>query len=286
MELNRKMSRRSFLRTGWMVAAGFILTPGATATYARYAEPKWIEIKKISISLPRLPEVFKGIKIVQFSDIHLGFHFSLAELQALVDRVNGLQPDLICFTGDLVDYAVGSDAEDYRKMLSQLKAPLGKYAVLGNHDYYGDVKDVGEVLVGAGFDVLTNRNHAIMKNGSKLWVAGIDDMWEGKPDLAKALANIPASQFVLLLSHAPDFADVALEKSVDLQLSGHSHGGQVRLPGYGPITVPKYGQKYPAGHYSLGNGKLQLYTNRGIGVSMLPVRMFCRPEITVFTLNK
>ncbi len=112
-------------------------------------------------------------------------------------------------------------------------------------------------------------------------------MGEGKPDLEVALQSAKPDEFVLLLSHAPDFADVAVRHPVDLQLSGHSHGGQVRLPLIGNTSaLPLYGRKYVDGLYTLGGGKLQVYTNRGIGVSVFPVRFLCRPELTVFTLHR
>ncbi|SFL92865.1 hypothetical protein SAMN03159341_11221 [Paenibacillus sp. 1_12] len=280
------MNRRNFLKKSLFSLASLILTPFAGYIYSRYAEPGWLHTKEISIQLKRLPAAFDGIRVIQFSDVHLGFHHTVEQLDKLVDHIQSLQPDLICFTGDLFDYSVGSDATSAVQVLSRLKAPLGKGAVLGNHDYYGKETDkIKRILLDSGFALLVNEAIPLKRGSSTIWLSGVDDMWDGKPDLQKALQSVPKSACTLLLSHCPDFADIALQHSVDLQLSGHSHGGQVRLPFYGHLYTPAYGSKYADGYYSLGEGKLQVYTNRGIGVSVLPIRFFCRPELSVFTLR-
>ncbi|WP_088833538.1 metallophosphoesterase [Paenibacillus tyrfis] len=283
---NKKLSRRSFLKTLTLTGAGLVALPGATYGYARYAEPKWLEVTQYTLSFARLPQQMDGIKIVQFSDVHLGFNFDTKDLSELIGLINRIQPDIVCFTGDLVDYAVGPDGDAYARVLSELRPPLGKYAVLGNHDYYKEAPKVEALLKTAAFELLTNRMVRIQHQGSSFVMAGVDDQWKGYPDIDKALARVKPEDFVLLLSHCPDFADIAVQYPVDFQLSGHSHGGQVRLPFYGHVVTPKFGKKYVLGHYVLGAGKLQLYVNRGIGVSEHPVRFLCRPELTVFTLRR
>jgi predicted MPP superfamily phosphohydrolase len=280
------MNRRSFVKRCAYALAGLILMPSAGYAYARYAEPGWLVTKEVTLQLQRLPAAFDGLRVVQFSDVHLGFHHTTEQLAQLVEHIQSLQPDLICFTGDLFDSAVGSDAAPAVEVLSRLKAPLGKGAVLGNHDYYGRETDkIKRILVDSGFVLLMNQSVPLKRGHTTIYLSGVDDMWDGQPDLPKALQAVPKDVFTLLLSHCPDFADIALQHSVDLQLSGHSHGGQVRLPFYGHLYTPVYGSKYVDGHYSLGGGKLQVYTNRGIGVSVLPIRFWCRPELTVFTLR-
>ncbi|MCS7464559.1 metallophosphoesterase [Paenibacillus doosanensis] len=281
------LSRRSFLKKTVSALAGLTAASVAGYGYARYAEPGWLRVNQVALSLKRLPPAFDRIKIVQFSDVHLGFHYTTDQLAGLVDTIQSHSPDLIVFTGDLYDYAIGSDGPATVRELSRLQAPFGKAAVLGNHDYYGrQTKQVVQVMKDGGFDVLINRSTVLQRGGDRLWLSGVDDMWDGQPDLPAALRGVPADECVLLLSHCPDFADIALQHPVDLQLSGHSHGGQVRLPFYGHIVTPTYGQKYVDGLYVLGDGKLQVYTNRGIGVSVYPVRFCCRPELTVFTLHR
>jgi hypothetical protein len=132
--------------------------------------------------------------------------------------------------------------------------------------------------------VLRNGKYGIEKDGQRLWVAGIDDVLQGQADLHRSMAGIPEADATILLAHEPDFADYAAKFPLDLQLSGHSHGGQVRLPGIGPIILPTLGQKYHSGLNRVG--RLQVYTSRGVGVINLPVRLNCPPEVTLITLVK
>ncbi len=282
-----KLTRRSFLKKAALAAGGVMLIPPGGLAYARYAEPRWLDTEKLSLSFTRWPEALNGLRVVQFSDLHFGYHFGVEALRRLVDRINGLEPDLVCFTGDLVDYGVGPEGPAASHLLRGLKSRLGVYAVLGNHDYYGGLtEDVVKVLAEGGVTLLRNQSARLELNGAAFRVAGVEDQWEGKPDLDKALNGVKPEEFVLLLSHCPDYADLAVQHNVDLQLSGHSHGGQVRLPFVGSVVTPAYSKKYIQGHYSLEAGKLQVYVNRGIGVSVYPIRFLCRPELTLFTMRR
>ncbi|CAG7649023.1 UDP-2,3-diacylglucosamine pyrophosphatase LpxG [Paenibacillus solanacearum] len=282
-----KLTRRTFLKKTMLSAAAIAALPPAGFGYARYAEPRWLERTSVTLRLDRLPEPMDGLRIAQFSDVHLGFHYMAEDLLRLGAEINLLQPDILCFTGDLVDYAIGSEAETRGAIeaLASMEAPLGKFAVLGNHDYYSSSADVVRTLTAGGFTVLRNDAVRAERNGGAVWIAGVEDQWQGKPDIRQALKKPNPDDCVVLLSHCPDYADVTAQYPVDVQLSGHSHGGQVRLPFYGHIVVPKYARNYVLGLYALGGGKLQLYVNRGIGVSQYPVRFWCRPELTLFTLR-
>ncbi|MCZ8522952.1 MULTISPECIES: metallophosphoesterase [Paenibacillus] len=282
----KKLSRRSFLKKAVLTGVGVIAVPPAAYSYARYAEPKWLDIHEVTLTLGRLPKELDGLRLVQFSDVHLGFHYDAPALEVLAETINGLNPEVVCFTGDLVDYAVGQAGGAYVKALSLIKASIGRYAVLGNHDYFNGPNAVEKVLNSAGFKTLRNAGIRVERGGGSMWLAGVEDQWHGKPNLEKAMNGAAPEDFTLLLSHCPDFADEAVNFPVDLQLSGHSHGGQVRLPLYGHVVTPKFSKKYVIGRYELGGGKLQLYVNRGIGVSQHQVRFLCRPELTVFTLRK
>ena len=285
MENMEKMSRRSFLKKGLLLGGGLLSVPPLSYGYATWIEPHWLQVERIPLSFPTLPEGFKGLRIVQFSDLHFGFHMDVKQLTSVAEVILAEQPDIVCFTGDLVDYAIGQHGQEIRDVLRTIKATFGCYAVLGNHDYYGDVEEVADVLEGGGFRCLRNKGMRIQKGNQSIWIAGVEDMWEGVPDLKVAIQSVKKEEWVLLLSHAPDFADVAAGEAVHLQISGHSHGGQVRLPFIGPLASVPYGVKYPSGLYHVGkNNSLTLYTNRGIGVSVRPIRFMCRPEITVFTL--
>lgn len=281
-----RLTRRDFMKKAGLLTGGLLAAGSGSYGYARWVEPRWIEIKRLTLSLAGLPQAMDGARMVQFSDLHLGFHYGAGDLLKLSRLVNELQPDVICFTGDLVDYSVGSDGAEAAEALGAMKAKYGKFAVLGNHDYYGHVDHVISLLQTGGFRPLRNEAVKLEYGGSRVWLAGVEDQWEGRPDLRRALSGVPKEDCTVLLSHCPDFADIAAEHPVDLQLSGHSHGGQVRIPFYGHVMTPLYARKYVQGLYSLGEDKLQLYVNRGIGVSMHPVRFCCRPELTLFTLKR
>lgn len=277
--------RRKFMKLGWQVLAAFTGSSILAAGYGYGWERKWLEVKRVSIALPGIPEPFHGTKLIQFSDIHLDHYFDTEDLKQVVDVIAKESPDMICFTGDLVEDRTRS-LSGAIQVLSQLQAPLGKYAVLGNHDYRsGEQSVVRSALSAAGFEVLDNRNVRVDKEGSTLYVAGVDDVLFGVPDLSRALYGVPHEKTVILLAHEPDFADEAASYPIHLQLSGHSHGGQVRLPIVGHVLTPILARKYVQGLYEVGPNKMLLYTNRGVGTTQLPIRFLCRPEITVMTLT-
>jgi len=195
-----------------------------------------------------------------------------------------LKPDLIVLTGDFVSRE-SSNAEACGRALSSLRAPYGVYGVLGNHDYWTrDVERVARAVRQAGVRILVNDSAQINVGGEAWWLCGLDDAWSGKPDLDSTLARVPDNGFRILLCHEPDFADRAAGRSIPLQLSGHSHGGQVRLPGIGALLLPYLGRKYPIGLQQVGNSHLHVYTNVGLGLVAPPVRLNCPPEVTHLTL--
>ncbi|KZE55362.1 phosphoesterase [Brevibacillus parabrevis] len=280
------VSRRTFLQRSMKWLGGLIGVGLAAGTYGYAWERTWLQIERMTLRLPRLPDAFDGRKLVQFSDVHLGHFFKPEQLQGIVDLIMREQPDIICFTGDIVD-------EETRPffaaipILAQLQAPMGKFAVMGNHDYRaGQQHGIRQGWVSAGFEVLDNRNVAIRQKTDILYIAGIDDALNGVPDLPKALIGIPEGSSVILLAHEPDVADEAGLYPIDLQLSGHSHGGQVRLPFVGHVLTPKLANKYVKGLYLASENKMQVYVNRGLGTTILPVRFLCRPELTVLTLHQ
>ena len=156
--------------------------------------------------------------------------------------------------------------------------------MLGNQDYDTNADVVAEALsAGARIKVLRNRAIALERDGARVWLAGIDNVTAARAKPDDALRAVPKQECTVVAVHEPDFADEMRKFPVDFQMSGHSHGGQIRLPGVGALYLPRWGQKYPMGRYQVG--ELQLYTNRGIGVIGLPMRLMCPPEITVFTLK-
>jgi hypothetical protein len=259
-----------------------------------FAESDRPQVTRIDIRLPGLPHEFDGFTIAQLSDFHYEDRFSVVPIRKGVELVNGLHPDLIVLTGDFVTVPLGdyhrSTASRFAKnsgpcaeVLGKLQAPAGKFAVLGNHDGSSDPSYVVHALQGHGISVLMNRSLPLERGKARIWLAGIDDVLEGRPDLAAALRPIPAGEVTILLAHEPDFADEVAFAPVDLQLAGHSHGGQIWIPGIGAPWLPQLARKYPRGLYQIG--KLILYTNLGLGTIRMPVRINCPPEVTFITLR-
>ncbi|MCS1350457.1 metallophosphoesterase [Mechercharimyces sp. CAU 1602] len=281
------ISRRQFLKKGGRWGIGAAIGMGSLSSYGLWLEPHWVEWIKITISLPRLPGAFVGKKLLHFSDLHFGTTVKEKQLAQLVADINEEKPDLVCFTGDLYDKrsAMAATGRAVSAELDRIDAPLGKYSILGNHDYSDGLPAVG-VLEEAGFEVLLNRHVKVTHKEKDLYMVGLEDLMLGDPQLLQALAGIPAGACSILLMHEPDFIDAVDATQVDLQLSGHSHGGQIRLPLVGPLLTPPYGGKYPEGLARGEKSGVQVYTSRGVGTTILPVRLFCRPQVTVITLQQ
>lgn len=238
---------------------------------------------KYEVTLPRLAPAFDGLRVVHLSDLHCGpSFFNNAHLRRTIARANAFNPDLVVLTGDFVNH-LGS-IHNCARLLSGLRARYGVVAVLGNHDYWTNPAAITRELRSVGITVLKNEAISIERGESRLWLAGLDDAWEGRPNLAQATQDIPAGEPIILLVHEPDVATVASSWPIDLQLSGHTHGGQVRLPGVGALVTPNLGHNYPMGWYRVG--EMQLYTSRGVGVTFPGIiRLNCPPEATCLTLR-
>lgn len=289
-------TRRKFLQTGAAGAAVGVLATVGDGTVLAANRPKLV---KIEVLLERLPEAWDGFRIAQLSDLHYDDYFSVVPLRKAIDMVNGLQPDLVALTGDFVTSSLGTThsprevrARDAKAIepcslwLAQLRAPSGVLAIMGNHDANTSPDRITEVLESKNISVLINRSVPLERDGKRLWFSGVDDILEGKPRLGLALDGIPPTEPVILLAHEPDWADSVVKhagNSVDLQLSGHSHGGQIRLPFIGPLYLPDGARKYPWGLRRIG--PLTLYTNSGIGTIRVPMRLNCPPEVTLITLR-
>lgn len=279
------LSRRSFLKHSLLAVGSLGLLAGMSGAYGIFGEPNWIQTTTVQLSYKRYPASFAGMRIVQFSDTHISRYYGLSHLTRLVQLLQRQEPDILVFTGDLFDSRQGEISDDVIPVLSQLQAPYGKFAVLGNHDLRMDAKRITEVLEKSGFQVLVNENRKISRGEESIRIVGVDEMFHGNPNLPLALQGVDQDEFALLLAHEPDFADFASKYAIDLQLSGHSHGGQIRIPFYGSVFTPDLGQKYSMGLYNFDGTEFHVYTNRGIGTTLLPIRFNCRPEITVFVLE-
>ena len=255
-------------------------------TYAHHIEPEAVEIAPLRVKLPRLDPAFDGYRLVHISDIHMSRWMTGARLSEIIALINAQQPDLVAITGDFATNFAPFPAADLVAALQELRPRDAVVAVLGNHDHRhrAGPNAVRRALRESGITVLDNRVHTLRRGAAMLHIAGVDDVVFQQARLDLVLQQLPEDGAAILLAHEPDFADIsAATGRFGLQLSGHTHGGQVILPLLGPPVLPKYGQRYPVGRYKV-NGMIQ-YTNRGLGVGSLRVRFNCRPEITVFTLE-
>ncbi|MCC7206601.1 MAG: metallophosphoesterase [Anaerolineae bacterium] len=280
-----KMSRRTFLR---LVVAG-VATPavlgGGGYAYARYVEPYWYEVTDAPLRLDRLDPAFDGYRIVQLSDIHLDDRTTRERLAEIVAQANALAPDLVVVTGDFLSGPrIGRLAYDLIITLRDLNARDGALAILGNRDYWAGSAIVRNVIRQSRMIDVSNAVHTLRRGAAALHIAGVDDVVVGKDRLDLVLDALPETGAAVLLVHEPDFADTsAATGRFDLQISGHSHGGQVVLPVLGRLALPVLARRYPAGLYRVGS--MWQYTNRGLGLISPRIRFNCRPEITVFTLR-
>jgi len=268
---------------GRRVAAATALLGGLF--YAREVETRRVEVRPVTLTLPRLAPEFDGYRLVQFGDLHLDDWSKPERLHRLVEKVNEQRPDLVAITGDFASYSARElDARRLIEALRALRAHDGSVAILGNHDYLTDVKLVRRCICEGGVMELSNSVHTLRRGEAALHVAGIDDVMEGRSRLDLVLRDLPDEGAAILLAHEPDFADVSTATGrFDLQLSGHSHGGQVAVPFLRRLILPPFSQRYTRGLHDV-KGMIQ-YTNRGIGFVHVRLRFLCRPEITVFTLR-
>lgn len=246
-----------------------------------FVETSAIEINRLAIELRNLPASFAGLRVVQLSDVHHSSYMSAQRIAEVVDAVNALDGDVIVLTGDYVSYSpyyIAGAAET----LGQLRAPLGVFAVLGNHDHWNNADEVARALEREGISVLRNTHTRVDLGGESVIFAGIDDLTVRAADLDRALRGTGSDSVRILLSHNPGIIRQAALRAVDLVLSGHTHGGQVRVPLIGAPTVYNYPKELVSGHARMGG--TQIYVNRGLGTVIVPVRVGSCPEITVFTL--
>jgi predicted MPP superfamily phosphohydrolase len=254
----------------WRIVFLTLLLAAATAGYAYLIEPNRLEVTRHRVT----GQVRRPLKIAHITDLHT--HGFGAREQTLVFLVRQEAPDLIVITGDTVDSGRLQPARD---LLSNLSAPLGIWIVRGNWEHWTLQEDEKDFYGRLGLRFLVNAG-ALARDD--LWVAGLDDPASGEPDLGKALAGAPTDAFKLVLLHAPDYFD-QIAGRFDLALAGHTHGGQLVVPGLAPFWLPPGGKRYVKGWYSR-NGS-QLFVSRGIGTSIIPARLFARPELAIIEVS-
>lgn len=248
-------------------------------------KPELFDLVNVNVKINDLPFTFHNYRIINLTDIHLGQWISPEYLNGVADYVNSLNPDMITLTGDYVSYILEGYEDDLLDSFKKLKAKDGKYAVLGNHDHWAGAEEIRKILKKSNIVDLSNDVFTIEKDGEKLNISGVDSLTVGADDLDKVLEKLPHDGASILLVHEPDFAKISSKTNrFDLQMSGHSHGGQLVIPGV--KTTPfrcSYSIKYPVGAYKVKN--MIQYTSKGLGTNSFWIRVNCKPEITQFYLK-
>ncbi len=276
------MSRRRLAR------ASAYLGVLALAGWSVLVVPDQLIVRTATIVLPRWPRALDGLRVVAISDVHAGSpHVDAEKLRALVALTNAQHPDLIVLLGDYVIQGVTGGhfipPETTDSELGALRARLGVYAVLGNHDHWLDGARVKRAFTAAGIPVIDDDVTPVRSPQGELWLLGIHDIWTGWPDVGAQMRRVPAGMPVLALTHNHDIFP-SLPPGIDLMLAGHTHGGQVRLPLLGSLIVPSsYGQRFAQGHI-VESGQ-HLFVTAGVGTSILPVRFRVPPEISLLIIK-
>jgi predicted MPP superfamily phosphohydrolase len=284
------MDRRRLLKNFGLATLGSL----ACGSAYPFLEAKWCKLTRWTIALPNLPSAFRGTTIALLADVHHGPFVPLAYVRQVVAMTNSLKPDIVVLAGDYVHRRATYIAPGIEQ-LGKLEAKLGRFAVRGNHDNrsYSAVQSSSNnpryeilsraALAEAKLPDLYNSGVWLSRGGSRLRICGVGDLWTDRQDLGAALGDATERDAVLLLSHNPDFVETIRDPRVGLVMSGHTHGGQVIVPGFGaPIVPSQYGQKYL---YGLVQGPCcQVFITRGVGTVSPPVRILCRPEVALITL--
>ena len=265
----------------------FVATMLGLAIWAFWIEPASLAVREYDLHLPRWPPELAGLRVAALSDFHVGSPYNgIDKLQQIVALTNRSDPDLGVLLGDFVVHGVvgGERIPPGRiaPVLSNLEAPLGVWAVLGNHDWWYSFDGVRKPLSMQGIQVLEDQAAEISSPGSTFWLAGIGDAWAGNPDIGAALESVPHDAPLLAITHNPDiFSD--MPDRVSLTVAGHTHGGQVALPLLGRPLVPSvHGQRYAAGW--IVEEERHLFVTPGLGTSIMPVRFLVPPEISILKL--
>jgi predicted MPP superfamily phosphohydrolase len=274
------VSRRTFLKT----ASSFSLPLFSLAPANQHlVTGQEIEISHHRIRLPNLPSVFDGFRVVHLTDVHHSKYVSFNAVYRMVTLANRQKPDLVLLTGDYITLSK-KYIQPVAEALKDLRARLGVYAVLGNHDVRVDGEAVTLALEKVGIRVLRNASSRIEYQGKSFWLAGVDEYSYGQSDLDKALRGVPSNLPRILLAHNPEIIAEAAARNVDFVAAGHTHGGQVKLRYFKSLnTIIQPNQEFLEGFVTAG--KTQMYISRGLGNVIVPVRIKCPPELPVYTLR-
>ncbi len=256
----------------------------ALLAYARYVEPFRWDVNEIELRIAGLDSAFDGYRIAHLSDFHIDSVTTPERLYEVVAIANEWKPDLYALTGDFVTAGKHFDASALTALFAAMRAPDGKVGVLGNHDRRGHLYVVRKALAAGGVTELDNSVATLTHSNARLHIGGVNSFYRRQARLDQVLAQLPDQETALLLAHEPDFADIAAPTNrFALQLSGHAHGGQVRIPYLTRFGLPMYGERYVSGLKMVGD--MLLYVSRGLGMTSAPIRFNCPPEIVLITLR-
>lgn len=280
MAMSALIGMRWVMQRRWGRILGAMIAGRYLWRYARHTEPQTPALRHVTIQDTRIPPGFQGFRIGQISDIHLGQPYSHQNLAWAIAQMKQANPDLIVLTGDLVN-----DRESIGELpyyLRQLHAPYGVYAIPGNHDYVEQIDDVKQALAFAGIPMLCNQGFVIHHDGDEIYLAGVDDIWHGQLRLDQAMANNTTHMPTVLLAHSPDIILEAIDyPHLILQLSGHVHGGHLRVPLLGPLARPRYGRRYTHGTQRVHH----VWMHISLGLSGRQLRIGNPPEVGIITLS-
>lgn len=267
----------------------FICLCSGLVLWSRYVSTSGLIVKEYKIESTDLPQSFNGMKLVHFSDLHYGRTVSEKELKNLINKINYLKPDIVVFTGDLVDKDTSTNSDIKTvlvKYLSMIDVTIDKYAIIGDHDYYNDY--YVSIMEESGF-ILLNNNYDIVYNGDykPIFIGGIGNYTNKKSDVSSTMSyfnDINNDLYKIILIHEPDAADEFVNYDVDLILAGHSHNGQIVLPFIGALVTPTNAKKYYSPYYKINN--TDLYISSGIGTSSINFRFCNKPSINFYRFVK
>lgn len=273
------MNRRQFLKVSALTAGLTVVPLFADA----FAERYMVQVNRYRIPVPNLPPQFNGFTIVHLTDLHYGL-VSTSFVRDVVNKANSLKRDVIVCTGDFVHRRnTHREIDGVWPILSELRAPLGVYSVLGNHDHWAGTDRSFYWLNRTGQN-LRHEVHAFKRNGKRLWIAGSGDLWFDHRNFDHILRNVPREDCRIVLAHNPDSADTAFSERIDLMICGHTHGGQVYIPFFGtPPFLPVQNMNYNFGLKTSKKGQ-SVFISKGVGWGAFPVRINCPPEIAVLEL--
>ncbi|MBU1001617.1 MAG: metallophosphoesterase [Proteobacteria bacterium] len=279
-----QLTRRRFLQMAG-IGASASLVGGLRVYHNAYQTV----VERLEVPLPGLPPGLEGLRIGLMADLHAGATMQPSHIRAATQLLAQEQPDIVFHLGDFIesDSALAPACAD---ILSILTPVHGSFAVLGNHDYWAGHRGMAKVrqaLEAQGIDALVNESRSLSINGETLYLAGLAEYFHDTPSPDKTFAGVPNQGFTLTLVHEPDYADILARETgglLPLQLSGHSHGGQVKFPLLGALVLPPMGRRYPEGLARVQGTERQVYTTRGVG-HVMPMRLGCPPEVTLLTLR-